>query len=147
MYKHILLPTDGSLLSEQSIGKGVELAKHLNARVTGLYVTPPLYLGEGDEGGVLDPDSKARVEQMTEDRTRKYLAFIEQAAKAAGVPCQCLHVTGASAYAEIIRIAESNRCDLIVMASHGRKGLDGLLLGSETAKVLTHSKLPVLVCH
>jgi nucleotide-binding universal stress UspA family protein len=107
MYKHILLPTDGSRLSEDAIGKGVGFARQLGARVTGVYVTPPVHDSGGDEGGVVDPESAVEVGRMAENRARKYLASIERAAQAAGVPYRCLHVTGSSPYAEIIRAAEA----------------------------------------
>jgi nucleotide-binding universal stress UspA family protein len=107
MYQHILLPTDGSPLAERAIVNGVELARRLSARVTGHYVTPASHVSEGDEGGVVDPESAVEVGRMAENRARKYLASIERAAQAAGVPCRCLHVTGSSPYAEIIRAAEA----------------------------------------
>jgi len=84
-------------------------------------------------------------DEMTKTQTREYLAVIEKEAKAAGVPCECFSISSNSPYTAIIKAAEDKKCDLIFMASHGRKGIAAVLLGSETIRVLTHSKIPVLV--
>jgi nucleotide-binding universal stress UspA family protein len=143
MYKHILLPTDGSELSAKAVRDGVQLAKEIGARVTALTVTPPFYPSE------MSPSAMAAHAQEHEARTKeaasRALAVAEAAAKAAGVPCALLHRVSDGPYEEIIKAAGDAGCDLIFMASHGRRGVSALLLGSETNKVLTHSKIPVLV--
>jgi nucleotide-binding universal stress UspA family protein len=143
MFKHILLPTDGSPLSEATVREGIQYAKVVGAKVTGLYVIPknqPFYYDME-----VPSDAQLQISKRFEELAKSLLSAIEEAAKGAGVPCEV--VTGGSDYAydAIIRIAESKGCDLIMMASHGRKGAVGLLLGSETQKVLTHSRIPVLV--
>ena len=145
MFKSILVPTDGSTLSLKAIRRAVQLAKEQKASVTGVYVGPewqPDRSGESTLSGFVSPTQHAAIVKKTADR---YLTAIRKAAAAAGVRCQCKHVLGSYPYEEIVRAAQRNRCDLIVMASHGRRGISRLLLGSETSKVLAHSKIPVLV--
>jgi nucleotide-binding universal stress UspA family protein len=143
MFKHILLPTDGSNLSQVAIQKGVQLAKSLKAKITGISVMPEhkYYLYETNIN-VQEKEETARQHKLQASRN---LAVIEKAAKDAGVPCETLCEVGDYPYETIIMVAEKRGCDLIMMASHGRRGLKGLLLGSETQKVLTHSRIPVLV--
>ncbi len=145
MFKNILVPTDGSAPSRKAIQHAVRLAKEQKARITGFYVGPswqlPMY------GEYLPPEmlsEKAHVAAVRKTATR-YLAAVKKAAAAAGVRCQCAYVLGDYPHAEIIKAARRNRCDLIVIASHGRRGISRLLLGSETSKVLAHSTIPVLV--
>ncbi len=143
MFKHLLLPTDGSQLSRAAIQKSVQFAKSINAKVTGLYVMPVFHavtsktemLDDTDEG--FARECKALAEQ--------FLSVIEDAAKATDVACETDLVISDHPYEAIIKAAEEKGCDLIAMASHGRKGVQGLTLGSETQKVLTNSKIPVLV--
>lgn len=143
MFKHILLPTDGSELSEAAIQKGIQFAKSINAKVTGLHVVTPFKtLSVGPK---MPTDNYDLYDKYSRIFAEKYLGVIERAAKEAGVTCETVHVFTDFVYEAIIRTAEERGCDLIVMASHGRKGVQGLLIGSETAKVLTHTKLPVLV--
>ena len=143
MFKHILLPTDGSELSELAIRKGIEFAKDANARVTGFCAVPEFHVLTyktemlEDTRGEYAKDSRARAAQN--------LAIIENAAKTAGVECDTFYVVNDRPYEAIVKAAEDKRCDLILMASHGRSGMSGVLLGSETQKVLTHSGMPVLV--
>lgn len=146
MYKHILLPTDGSKLSERAVQRGLELAKVLGARVTTVHVIPEFRM-MADESFVLptSADLKRRYDKEAKARAQKMLDKIGERAKEAGVKYESVAVTGDVPYAHIIEAAKKHKCDLIMMASHGRRGLSGLLLGSETAKVLTHSKIPVLV--
>jgi nucleotide-binding universal stress UspA family protein len=143
MFKHILLPTDGSELSNAAIHSGIQFAKSINAKVTGLTVIVPSHTL------ILGPDTfRNNEEKYYEDsrnQAENYLAVITRAAQEAGVACDAAYVDAPFAYEAIIKVAEQRGCDLILMASHGRKGVQGLLIGSETAKVLTHSKLPVLV--
>ena len=148
MYKHILVSTDGSKLSGKAIDTAIGLAKATGAKVTGLYVVapfmPPVY-GEGAAYVTAEFNPKRYKESMAK-AARHALSAVEIAAQTAGVDCKTTSVTGDLPWEAIIRTAKGKKCDLIVMASHGRRGLAGLLLGRETTKVLTHSKVPVLVC-
>lgn len=146
MFKHILLPTDGSDLSENAATNAVAFAKSVGARITGLYVLQeysPILASDGF--GYVDPLTVEQFEKSAESYARACLAFIEKTAGAAGVDCDCILETGFHVFEAIVKTAEDHACDLIWMASHGRSGVAGLLMGSETTKVLTHSKIPVLV--
>jgi len=143
MYKHILIPTDGSALSLMAVREGMTLAKSLNARVTALTVSPTFRTVTVDPVMVVDTE-----EQYREDcaaAAARYLAAVAESAKVLGVACEGVHVVNDHPYQAIIETGQSRGCDLIFMASHGRRGVAALLLGSETTKVLTHSKIPVLV--
>ena len=146
MYKHVMLPTDGSRLSGKAVKQGIALAKSLGAKVTVIHVLPEFEMAM-DEGYVLANSSmlRKRFEQETARRSQAILAAARSAAQAARVTCTGVTATSGRPYEAIIKHAKKARCDLIVMASHGRTGLAGILLGSETAKVLAHSKIPVLV--
>ena len=147
MYKQILVSTDGSKLSAKAIRMAVKLAGATGAKVTGVYVTPPFVAPAYGEGVMYMPAvSPARYKQITEREARKALAAVEIEARTGEVDCATVMLTADNPWEGIIRAARSKRADLIVMASHGRRGLAGLVLGSETTKVLTHSKVPVLVC-
>ncbi|HXM80466.1 MAG TPA: universal stress protein [Burkholderiales bacterium] len=146
MFKHILVPTDGSKLAEKGVKAGVKLAKALGAKVSGLYVImpyiPPMY----GEGAIYIPGlSPQEYKRMSEKQAKKVLATVERECKAAGVRCVAQFVTEAQPWKAILKVARLRKCDAISMASHGRGGLGGLLLGSETSHVLTHSKIPVIV--
>jgi nucleotide-binding universal stress UspA family protein len=143
MFKHILLPTDGSPLSEVAIKKGMQFARSTGAQVTGLYVIDPFHLFS--TGGEMLSDSKERYEQDSRAHARSSLSVVYAVAKENGVSCDCISETNSHPYAVIVETAEKRGCDLIMMASHGRRGVQALLIGSETTKVLTHSKIPVLV--
>jgi nucleotide-binding universal stress UspA family protein len=146
MYKHILIPTDGSKLSNHAITQGIALARSTGARVTGLFVAPaptPLVFAGLRPVAHMQPDEHAA---MTARAATRYLGLIAKAARDAGVPCESVTVTGEYPAEAILEAAKRLKCDLIAMASHGRRGLAGVLLGSETQKVLTHAKVPVLVC-
>lgn len=146
MFKHVLLPTDGSRLSDRAVQRGIQFAKEARARVTALHVVPEFRMVV--EEGFVSPmtaELKKRFETESQQHARKMLAKVEKAAKEAGVKCEVVSVVSDFPYQQIIEIAKKKKCDLIMMASHGRRGLSSLLLGSETAKVLTHSKIPVLV--
>ncbi len=146
MYKHILIPTDGSTLSAHAVAQGIALAKATGARVTGLFVAPaptPVVFDGLVPVGYMQPEEHAALSARAAAR---YLGEIEKAAQRAGVACEAVTVTGEFPAEAIVETAAQRKCDLIVMASHGRRGLAGVLLGSETQKVLTHAKLPVLVC-
>ena len=143
MFKHILLPTDGSELSEAAIRSGIQFAKSVNAKVLGLHViTPYSTLTVGPQ---MLTDNDELYAKNSRRYAEQYLSFLDETAKEAGVTCETVYVFANHVYEAIIRTAEEKGCDLILMASHGRKGVQGLLIGSETAKVLTHTKLPVLV--
>ncbi len=146
MFKHILLPTDGSKLSDNAVRHGIEFAKSINARVTAIHVVPEFQM-IADEGFVapMSAQFKERFEKEARERARKVLDKVEKMAKTAEVAYSGVIVNSDFPHQQIIHTAQKRKCDLIMMASHGRRGLSGLLLGSETAKVLTHSKIPVLV--
>jgi nucleotide-binding universal stress UspA family protein len=153
MFKHILLPTDGSPLSEVAVKKGLQFAKSIGARVTGLYVIAPFsFLWRSDETVTPRPwvtsektGAKEEYEKTSQTQAQNYLSVISNAAKQEGIICDGVSETNAHPYAAIVEAAEKRGCDLIMMASHGRRGVQGVLIGSETTKVLTHSKVPVLV--
>ncbi|WP_256081985.1 universal stress protein [Massilia sp. YIM B04103] len=143
MFTHILIPTDGSPASSRAIQTSVAFAKSIGAKVTGLCVKPKYHMMSMDYR--LLEDAKTRFEDDCTILARGYLLEIANAAKEADVPCETIQVTNAHPYSEIIEQAQQRQCDLIAMASHGDRGLKGLLMGSETQKVLTHSSIPVLV--
>lgn len=148
MFKHILVPTDGSPRSRRAILRAVRLAKEQKARITGFWVGPvwePNMVAYSMDvhPGYLSPRQHAAHIRKTADR---YLAPVRKAAAAARVPSKCAYVEGVFPYLEIVKAARRNRCDLIVMASHGRRGIARLLLGSQASMVLAHSTVPVLIC-
>jgi len=143
MFKHILLPTDGSPLSEEAMRKGIQFAKTINARVTGFCVVPRLR--EYSYDSEIGPEFKKQAAAAVQADVNKNLLAIEKAAKEAGVACETAQEKSDQPYEAIIEAAKKRECDLIIMASHGRRGVGALLIGSETQKVLTHSKIPVLV--
>jgi nucleotide-binding universal stress UspA family protein len=143
MFRHILLPTDGSPSSEAAMKKGIEFAKTINARVTVFCAVLELpYVGCEAEIG---PEFLKQAKAAVQAEVNKNLLAAEAAANEAGVPCEIAKSKTLQPYEAIIEAARQKECDLIIMASHGRRGVQGLLLGSETQKVLTHSKIPVLV--
>lgn len=144
MYKHILLPTDGSEISDRAIKQCIEFAKALGARVTGFFASPAFQLTVYDDW-IVEPMSQLEFEDKAKKQSELRLAPIADAAKAAGVPYELVSNVSDAPHAAIIKTAQDRKCDLIFMASHGRRGIAGLLLGSETMKVLTHSSIPVLV--
>ena len=144
MYKHILIPTDGSPLSEDAVRQGIELAKSLSAKTTVITVSPRFHTFAVDPGMITNTPQE--FERESEAIATKILGTAEAMARASSVPFRALHVFHDHPHSAIIEAAHTNHCDLICMASHGRKGLSALILGSETTKVLTHSRIPVLVC-
>lgn len=143
MFKQILLPTDGSDLSERAVLAGISFAKELGAEVVGLTVVPEFHTFTVDTEML--EDTKDEFVAATQKRAEKYLSFVSEAARSAGVTCSVAQVISDDPYEAILQTAKERRCDLIIMASHGRKGIKGVLLGSETQKVLVHSDIPVLV--
>jgi nucleotide-binding universal stress UspA family protein len=145
MYKHILVPTDGSKLSLKAAKTAATLAGQLGARITAIYVIEPYMPPIGAEGAVYYGGySPKEYEKGMREVAAKALAKVSAAAK--GTRVDALAVIDRSPWEAIVKAAKQKKCDLIVMSSHGRRGLESLLLGSETQKVLTHSKTPVLVC-
>ena len=148
MYKHILVPTDGSTLSLKAAKHAAALAKSMKAKITALYVIAP-FMRQSMGDGYIPRSTGAmilRYKEVTEKNAAGALRMVAKAAAGAGVRCDAVFVTNDQPWAAIIKAARGRKCDVIVMASHGRGGLAGILLGSETTKVLTHSKTPVLVC-
>ena len=143
MFKHLLLPTDGSEASQATLLRGIQLAKDCKARITGISVVPEFHLLSFNATMVTDTKDQFIAESRAQ--AEKYLALLKQSAQAEGVPCDTEVALSDHPYEAIIRTAESKGCDLIMMASHGRRGVQGLLIGSETQKVLMHCKVPVLV--
>ena len=144
MYKHILIATDGSERSNRAVRDGLRLAAPLGAKVTVVTVMVPLHTA--DPRPVADiPGSEDFVREYLHGRANEILAAADNMAAEHGMTCETVRVNHDRPYLAIIETALAKGCDLIVMASHGRRGVAALILGSETTKVLTHSKLPVLV--
>lgn len=148
MFRSILLPTDGTPLSTRAAKYAVKLAATTGARITALHVIayfePPNYFdGMAVYTELFSPKEYKRA---TEAQAQAMLAKVKELADAASVKCEVMTLNARSPSEGIIKAAKSKGCDGIVMASHGRRGLEAVLLGSETTKVLTHSKVPVLVC-
>lgn len=143
MYKRILLPTDGSETSQRAVQAGVDFARETGAELVALTATPAFH------AITADIEMLEQTRQQYEDSSRQVaqrrLDEIATLARDAGVPCSTAHVVSDDPHDTIIATARERMCDLIIMASHGRRGLKGLLLGSETQKVLVHSAIPVLV--
>ncbi|MFN2646543.1 MAG: universal stress protein [Burkholderiales bacterium] len=147
MFKHLLIPTDGSPLAAKGVKIGVRLAKALGAKVTGVYVMAPYVPPILPEGAVVYvPSADPREYKKAMDaHAAKALGAIEREAKAAELRCESRALNDPQPWQGILKAARAGKCDAIVIASHGRGGLGGLLLGSQTARVLSHSKIPVLV--
>lgn len=143
MYKRILIPSDGSEASGRAILAGVDFARTLGAEVIGLSVTPRFHVLSTNSAVI--QDTPERFAAAGAERARRILAEVERAAREAGVACRGEHAVDDEPWSAIVGAAQRLGCDLIVMASHGRRGLKGLLLGGETQKVLVHSTIPVLV--
>lgn len=145
MYKHILLPTDGSELSRQAVASGILFAKNTGATVVGIHVIPLLREDQLEAWAHHDPHYLQRRQQLFEKFADDYLSFVANSALAEEVPCKCIKASGEEPYIAILKAAFQSGCDLIYMASHGWKGDQAKMLGSETLKVLLHSKVPVLI--
>jgi Universal stress protein UspA and related nucleotide-binding proteins len=141
MYRHILIPTDGSELAEHGVAHGLALAKSLAAKVSVIFVVEPF---SELTGRFLE--AVATYAQLRREQAASVLNRVANAAKKAGVSCETIQVENEHPYQGIITAAEEKGCDLIVMSSHGRSGLSKLLVGSVANKVLAHAKTPVLVC-
>ena len=145
MFKHILVPTDGSPLSSDTVKRAIAFARETGARVTFFFAKPDYPVAFYGEGALIDPTTPDKFAEMADKQAQEILAAHEASAKAEGVASASLSSVSDIPYEAIIAAAETSGADLIFMASHGRRGFSGLLLGSETQKVLTHSKIPVLV--
>ena len=145
MFKHILIPTDGSELSRATASRAVSFAKEAGARVTVFYAKPEYPIAYFGEGALIDPTTPEKFAELADQQAAEYLADVQRQCAEAGVECNTVAATSDVPYEAIIEAAEKSACDLIFKASHGRRGISGFLLGSETNKVLTHSKVPVLV--
>ena len=147
MYKHILVPTDGSKLSLKAAKEAAALAKALKAKITAVYViepfTPPLMVEGALLPGPITPEAYDAAAAKT---AMEALKKVQKAAQAEKVACAAVSTTDKQPWEGILKTAKAKKCDVIVMASHGRGVLAGMLLGSETSKVLAHSRTPVLVC-
>jgi nucleotide-binding universal stress UspA family protein len=143
MYTNILIPTDGSELAGKAVQQGIALANRIGAKATVLTVLTPFHTFTIDTQMI--EDTPARYEVRTKEHAENTLGAASRAAQAAGVACETVQVEHEHPYQAIIDTAESRGCDLVVMASHGRHGISAIVLGSETVKVLTHCKIPVLV--
>lgn len=145
LYRHILLPTDGSVVAEQAAAAGIDLARALGARVTALHVIPDPAPPSLDTWAHEDAAFPEKLTHILEKRGTVFLETVREAALRAGVQCECRLERGRSPHEAIIAAARDGGCDLIVMGSHGEKGGDGTVLGSETVKAATLGPVPVLV--
>lgn len=145
MFKNILIPTDGSSLSQKAVVQGVALAKSVGAKVTAFFAAPPatpIVYRDHLPVGYATPGEH---EEMIRKTAAKYLGVVERAAKKAGISCESVHVTSDYPEEGILKVAQKKKCDLIVMATHGQGGLRGMFIGSVTQKVLNQAKIPVMV--
>ena len=145
MFKNILIPTDGSPLSQKAVVQGVALAKSVGAKVTAFFAAPPatpIVYRDHLPVGYATPGEH---EEMIRKTAAKYLGVVERAAKKAGISCESVHVTSDYPEEGMVKVAQKKKCDLIVMATHGQGGLRGMLIGSVTQKVLNQAKIPVMV--
>jgi len=148
MYRHILIPTDGSELAHKAVVHGLSLAKTVGAKVTALTVEASFNVYDVPSSKVnLMSDAFTEYVKHAKEHAATILDGIADDAKAAGVQCETMQVIQDHPYQAIVTTAKERGCDLIVMASHGRSGIAAIVLGSVTAKVLTHATIPVLVCH
>ena len=145
MFKHIFVPTDGSELSRATVSRAVTFAKEAGASVTAFFAKPEYPIAYFGEGALIDPTTPEKFAELADQQASEYLGEVQRLCAEAGVECSTISATSDVPYEAIIEAAEKAECDLIFMASHGRRGFSGFLLGSETNKVLTHSRIPVLV--
>jgi nucleotide-binding universal stress UspA family protein len=138
MYKHILIATDGSEIANKAIPHAIELAKALGATLSAVTVTEPY-------DAVVAAEAIADYNEQSEESAAEILSVVTSAAEAAGIECDVIHEQNRLPYEGVIEAAEKVGADLIVVGSHGRRGIEGLLIGSQTTKLLTHNKIPALV--
>lgn len=148
MFKHILVPVDDSPLATKAAKYAARLAKSSGARITAIHVIPEFRPPAFTDGVIPYPElySPTEYRKSTERYAAKLLAKVEKIATAARVKFKGISVMDDQPWRAIIKAAKRQGCDVVVMASHGRRGIAAVVLGSETTKVLTHSKVPVLVC-
>lgn len=145
MYKNLLVATDGSKLSSKAVAHAIGLAKAVGAKLTAFYAAPDYPLPAYADGVVYEPVPRDEYKKLAAQDADKILKDVAAKASADGVACTTTYSIAAAPWEAILDAAKKNKCDGIVMASHGRRGVTALLLGSETQKVLTHTKLPVIV--
>jgi len=145
MYKHVLMPVDGSDISRSAIKAGIAFSRQLGAKVTAYHALDASHANVYGEGAVIDPSLLPAIDQREREVAARYVAEVGDAAKAAGVEFESMIGRPATHYQGIIEAAGKAKCDVIFMPSHGRGEFAALLLGSTTQKVLAHSKIPVLV--
>lgn len=145
MYKNLLVATDGSKLSDKAVTHAIALAQALDATLTAFYAAPDYPTPVYADGVIYEPLSRKEYAKLAAEEARKILGKVATKAEAGGVVCKTVHTIAPAPWEAILAAAKKYKCDAIVMASHGRRGLSAVLLGSETQKVLTHSKLPVIV--
>jgi len=144
MYKHLLIATDGSEVSDKGVAHGLALAKALGAKITAVTVSEPwTNFLTGEVGATFPVDE---YERAAESNASAILAAVAKRAEAGSISCEKRYIKDQYPAEGILEAAEEGGCDLIVMASHGRTGVQRLLLGSQANKVVTHSKVPVLIC-
>jgi len=145
MFKQILVPTDGSQLSSDTVKRAISFAKESGASITFFYAKPDYPIALYGEGALIDPTTPDQFAEMAEKQAKEILEQCKKLSAEAGVSATSISETSDVPWESIIKAANNSACDLIFMASHGRRGLSGFVLGSETQRVLTHSKIPVLV--
>ena len=145
MYKHLLVATDGSKLSGKAVTHAIALAQALSAKLTAFYASPDYPTPAFTDGVVYDPVSRKEYAALATKEAQKILDAVKTKAEAGGVECATMHVIAAAPWEAIVAASRKAKCDAVVMASHGRRGITAVLLGSETQKVLAHTKLPVFV--
>ena len=145
MYKNLLVATDGSKLSDRAVAHALALAHSIGATITAFYAAPDYPMPAYADGIVYEPVSRKEYAKLAAQDAEKILGKVVAKAKTAGVDCRTAFDIAATPWEAILAAAKKSKADVIVMASHGRRGLSAVLLGSETQKVLTHTKLPVLV--
>ena len=145
MFRQILVPTDGSQLSSDTVKRAISFAKESGASITFFYAKPDYPIALYGEGALIDPTTPDQFAEMAEKQAKEVLEQCKNLSTDAGVSSTSISETSDVPWESIIKAANDSACDLIFMASHGRRGLSGFVLGSETQRVLTHSKIPVLV--
>jgi nucleotide-binding universal stress UspA family protein len=146
MFKHVLIPTDGSVLTASAIKSGIAVAKAFGAKVSAIRTFPPFTISPYGEFGPNDDVAEQEYRERCVSTAESDLAEIGKAAVEAGLSFDKIVLQEKAPWKAIVDEAQARGCDLICMASHGRSGIAGILIGSETSKVLTHTKIPVLVC-
>jgi nucleotide-binding universal stress UspA family protein len=145
MYKNLMVATDGSKLSDKAVTHAIALAQAVGATLTAFYAAPDYPMPAYAEGVVYEPVTRREYAKLAAEDAQKILDAVSAKAASAGIACEATYSIAAAPWEAILAAAKKHKCDAIVMASHGRRGISAVLLGSETQKVLTHTKLPVIV--